>query len=76
MIRRALLFSCMHLGEKMDVLQKFQTICFRTALRYYVPGRRGGPMCPPGGNTLRLHPTFGEFKIPTIGGSICLSLRP
>ena len=30
--------------------------------------RRGGPMCPPGRNTVRVSPIFGEFVIPTTSG--------
>ena len=30
--------------------------------------RRGGPMCPPGGNIIRFSPIFGEFAMPTTGG--------
>ena len=36
----------------------------RSFLSTYTACRRGGPMCPPGGNILRFAPMFGEFAMP------------
>ena len=37
--------------------------------------RRGGPMCPPGGDTARITSTYGEFVMPTPGGHTGPPLR-
>ena len=37
--------------------------------------RRGGPMCPPGRDTVRITSTYGEFVMPTPGGHTGPPLR-
>ena len=44
---------------------RHRNACLRTTLVF---DRRGGPMCPPGGNIIRFSPIFGEFVMPTMGG--------
>ncbi|GEM_PF-2020551 len=37
--------------------------------------RRGGPVCPPGGDAVRFPPIYGEFAMPTTGRHMGLPLR-